>query len=117
MRAATWCGNERAPLPQVRGGLPGDRTFLPPRWQHAGRGSVESSLAIRRRGVAEWRDRRAHAPPPPPPPRPPAPPCPPPPPARSRHPPARAQETRRRGGGGGVPRRPRGGRQGGAPPR
>src|SRR2546422_2117181 len=39
---AIWCGNERAPLSQVRGGLPRDRTFLPARWEHAGRGSVES---------------------------------------------------------------------------
>src|SRR5437867_11613160 len=100
MRAATWCGNERAPLPQVRGGLPGDRTFLPPRWQHAGRGSVESSLAIRRRGVAEWRDRRAPAPPPPPPPPPPSPPAPPPPRGGSPPPPTGAPQARGRGGGG-----------------
>src|SRR3989449_11452494 len=100
MRAATWCGNERAPLPQVRGGLPGDRTFLPPRWQHAGRGSVESSLAIRRRGVAEWRDPRAPAPPPPPPPPPPAPPRPPPPPGGGPHPPLRGPKKGGRGGGG-----------------
>src|SRR2546422_10962444 len=98
MRAATWCGNERAPLPQVRGGLPGDRTFLPPRWQHAGRGSVESSLAIRRRGVAEWREPRAAAPPPPPPPPAPPRPRPPPPPAGGPPPATRAAEARGSGG-------------------
>src|SRR5437879_11371223 len=103
MRAATWCGNERAPLPQVRGGLPGDRTFLPPRWQHAGRGSVESSLAIRRRGVAEWRDRRAHAPPPPPPPLTPPPTFPPPPAAGPRTRSSRGQTAEGQAGGVFVP--------------